>query len=1054
MENKEINNNELEEAIKKEKKSIFGFFITNFRFTYLLLFSILLFGIYASFTLPREANPEVKVPFAMVSTAFPGANPSDVEDSVTKKLEDKIKNLDNLKKYTSESALGFSSIFVEFDAGADIDTSVADLKDAVDLAKGDLPDDANNPIVTEVNFSDFPIVTYSLVGNFSDIELSRIADFLSDEFESIQDVSRVDILGDTKREFQVIVKKDDLEKYKLSPGIIANAISLNNFNLPAGDIEVDNFNYNIRIKGKFNNIKDLSDIVITSVGETPIYLKDIATILDGYKDKLTESRIGFPKIKPKNTISLQIFKKTGGNIINIVTESQEKISELEKNNLLPKNLIIQKTNDNAVFIKDDLRTLGTSALQTMALILFILMMVLSFRGAVITALSIPLAFLITFGIMAIQGSTLNSLALFSLVISLGLMVDNSIIIIEGIAEYISKYNKSPYEASLLSVWNYKKPIISGTLTTVAAFLPMLLVSGIMGQFIQVLPKTITATLLSSLFVALVLIPTLSTRFLKSNKNEQGFRNKKRHVFVEKHLNKLKKYYTEYLESILHNKKKKKKVLITVWVAFALSLAIPFSGFLRVEMFPPIDNDYFIINIKLPPGTSIKKTGEFTTKVEKIVDQIPELDNYVSNIGTSASVGSTKDIHKSPLTNNSHKSSIIVNLTDKKDRKKKSFEIAEDLRKKLSTIQEADIKVEELGAGPPTGDPIEVRITGNDFKKLIDISSQVKIALSKIKGTINIKDNVSNSSGDFVFSIDRPKASFYGLTTAEIAGAVRNAVFGLEASSITVDSDDIDITIKYDENDFKDIEDLKSILIFNKKGEAIRLSQVAKVSLEPSVLSINHRNGDKVVVVNSAIVKGANLQKILTEFNSQIETIKLPQGFSIGVGGEVEDIDRSFREIFLSMILAIILISFILVLQFNSFKQPFIILLTLPLAIIGVIFGLVILGLPFSFTAFLGIVALSGIVVNDAIVLIDKINKNINHGMEVIPAIIDGGKTRMQPIILTTLTTVAGVFPLIFASELWIGLSVTVIFGLSFASFLTLIIIPLLFQSFFEKNNQI
>lgn len=1051
MENNSIENNsqnkELEKAVLKESKSFFGFFITNFRFTYLLLLAIVLFGTYASLTLPREANPEVKVPYAMVTTTFPGANPSDIEDSITDTLENEIKNLDNLKKYTSSSALGFSSIFVEFEAEADIDTSISDLKDAVDIAKADFPDDANEPIVTEINFSDFPIVTYSLVGDFSDIELNRIADFLSIEFESIQDVSRVDILGDTEREFQIIVKKDNLEKYGLSLGAIANAVALNNFNLPAGDIEIDGFNYNIRIKGKFTNIEDLGNIVVTSIGETSLYLKDIALVVDSYKDKTTESRIGFPEVKPRNTISLQIFKKTGGNIINIVEESQKKITELESENLLPENLEIEKTNDNAVTIKNDLKTLGTSALQTMILILIILMMVLSFRGALITAFSIPLAFLITFGVMALQGSTLNSLALFSLVISLGLMVDNSIIIIEGIAEYISKHKKTPYEASLLSVWNYKKPILSGTLTTVAAFLPMLLVSGIMGEFIQVLPKTITATLLSSLFVALIILPTISTRFLKAEGSGEDFRNKKRHLFIEKHMNRLRNLYAGYLESILNNEKKKRKLLNGVWIAFAISLMIPLSGFLGVEMFPPIDNDYFVINIELTPGTTIEKTSQFTKKIEDIINKIPDLDNYVTNIGSAASVGSTKDIEKTPNSNNSHLSSMIVNLVDKEKRGKKSYEIAKDLRKELDGIKEARVKVEEPGAGPPTGAPIEVRITGNNFKDLIGISDQVKSALSDIKGTINIEDNVSDSSGDFVFSVDRQKASFYGLTTAEIANAVRNAVFGLEASSITIDSDDIDITIKYNEHDFKDIEDLKNILIFNRQGKSVKLSQVADVSLEASVLSVNHRDGDKVIIVTASIVKDANLQKILAEFKTKSEKIEIPQGFKIEVGGEVEDIDKSFKEIFLSMILSVILISFILVLQFNSFKQPFIILLTLPLAIIGVIFGLVILGLPFSFTAFLGIVALSGIVVNDAIVLIDKINKNINHDMELIPAIINGGRTRMQPIMLTTLTTVAGVFPLIFASELWIGLSVAVIFGLSFGSFLTLIMIPILYQSF-------
>ncbi|MDA3839857.1 MAG: efflux RND transporter permease subunit [Patescibacteria group bacterium] len=1044
---------ELEKALEKEKKSFFGFFITNYRFTYLVLLIIFVFGFFAVSTLPREANPEIKVPYALVSIVFPGANPSDVEDSVTNKVEKEIKNLDNLKRYTSGSALGFSSIFVEFEAEADIETSIADLKDAVDLAKPELPSDASDPVVSEINFSDFPIVTYSLVGDFSDVELHKIAGFLEDEFETIKNVSRVDILGDIEREFQIIVKKDDLSKYNLSIGRIANTISLNNFNLPSGDIEIDNFNYNIRVKGRFENIDDLSNIVVASISETPIYLRDVATVIDTFKEKTTESRIGFSGTSPKNTISLQIYKKTGGNILDIVDESQYKISMLQEDNRLPENLLIQKTNDNAVFIKEDLKTLGTSALQTMFLILVILMMVLSFRGSLITAMSIPLAFLITFIIIKLQGGTINSLALFALVISLGLMVDNSIIIIEGIAEYSSKHKKNACHSSLLSVWNYKKPIISGTLTTVSAFLPMLLVSGIMGEFIQVLPKTITAALLSSLFVSLVLIPTLSSRFLKIERSKDGdsLRNKKRHLWVEARMNRIKNLYSNYLNSVLPSKKKRRRLLASVWILFVISLLVPIFGMLRVEMFPPIDNDYFVVNIKLPAGSALDITKNVASNIEKIINEIPELDNYVTNLGTSASIGMTEGASSGASSNNSHLASITVNLTDKDKRKKKSFDISSGVREEIKDIREAEVTVEEIGAGPPTGAPIEVRISGNKFKELIALGDEVKSVLSGIGGTINVVDNVSDSSGDFVFSIDRQKASFYGLTTVDVANAMRNAIFGKEASLITIDSEDVYITIKYAENDFKDIEDLKNILIFNQKGESIRLSQVADVSLEPSVLSINHLDGDQVVTINASLVEGGDLQKILTEFDEKQKNIELPEGFSIKVGGEVEDIEQSFREIFYSMILAVILIAFILVLQFNSFRQPLIILLSLPLAIIGVIFGLLILGLPFSFTAFLGIVALSGIVVNDAIVLIDKINKNINHGMEMIPAIIEGGQARMQPILLTTLTTVAGVFPLIFASELWIGLSVAVIFGLSFGSLLTLVVIPILYQGLTDKK---
>ncbi len=1052
MELKEKIAEELKVAVEKEKKSFFGFFITNFRFTYLILAIIIILGSYSILNLPREANPEIKVPFASVTTVFPGANPTDVEESITNKIEQRVKNVDNIKRFTSSSGLGISSIFVEFEAEADIKSSIDDLKNAVDLVKPDLPEDANDPVVSEINFSDFPIVTYSLVGDFSDLEMNEIAEYIQENFESIRNVSRVEILGGVQKEIQVILDKENLKKYNLSLGRIANSISLNNFNLPAGDMEIDDYNYNIRVSGKFNSLNELKNTVITTISETPIYLKDIATILETTQEKTSESRIGYPDNLPQNTISLQIYKKTGGNILEIVEESENKVEELKNSAFLPDNLTIEKTNDNAVFIREDLKTLGTSALQTMFLILVILMMVLSFRGSLITALSIPLAFLITFSVMKLQGATLNSLALFSLVISLGLMVDNSIIIIEGIAEYISKHKKSSCHAALLSVWNYKKPIIAGTLTTVSAFLPMLLVSGIMGEFIQVLPKTISAALLSSLFVSLVLIPTLSTRFIKIEEGKsEDYRNKKRHVYISNKIEKLKSFYTVFIKDILLNKSKRKKILIAVWVAFFISIAVPISGMLRIEMFPAIDNDYFVVDIKLPAGSSIDRTRTIVDVVEKEIRNINELANYVSGIGTNSSLGMVGGPGQMGSTN-SHLASITVNLSDKDERKRKSFEISEDLREKLEIIKEAEVNIQEVGAGPPSGAPIEVRVIGNDFSELVKISEEVKNTLRNIEGTINIVDNISDSSGDFVFSVDRQKANFYGLSVVDVASEMRNAIFGTKASSISIDGDDRDIVLKYNDSEFKNIENLKDISIFNQRGEEVKLGQVSQVSLEPSVLSINHLDGDMVVVVNASTVEGANLQKILSTFDEESQKIDLKPGIEIRVGGETEEIAQSFREIFLSMILAVILIAFILVLQFNSFKQPLIIIFTLPLSIIGVVFGLVVLGLPFSFTAFLGIVALSGIVVNDAIVLIDKINKNVEFGMERIDAIIEGALARMQPIILTTLTTVAGVFPLIFASELWIGLSISVIFGLTFASTLTLVMIPILYLSFTDKEK--
>jgi len=1046
---KENLKNNLDEALVQEKKSWVGFFIRKYRFTYLILFAILVGGIFSLFTLPREAEPEVKIPYAVVTTVYPGATPKDVEDLITNKIEDKVGNLENLNSYTSNSGEGVSSVFVEFNADADLQESFRKLREAVDEAKPNLPSESETPVVMEINFNNMPIVTYSLVGDYDEVELKKFADDIQKRFEKINDVSKTEIMGGLTREFQVIVGQTKLVNFNISLGQIINSIQTGNFSLPAGNIDIDGFKYGVRVKGKFTDAEQLNNIVVATYDDSPIYLEDVAEVKDGFKEITTESRIGFKDESAKNTISLQIYKKTGGNIINITTDAQKITNQLYQDKTLPDNLRIVKTNDNSVFIKEDLSTLGTSGIQTVILITIILMLILSFRGALITALAVPITFLMSFIFLKIQGMTLNSMVLFSLVLSLGLMVDNAIVIIEGINEYATKHNRPILEAALLSVWNFKWAITSGTMTTVAAFLPMLLVSGILGQYLSILPKTITVTLISSLIVAVVIIPTLATRLLKKmkNGNSTGPRNKKRHHFISKIFQNLYQKYIPFMKSTLPSKRKRRMIVFGAFLIFLLAITIPFTGLMKVEMFPKVDIDYFIVNIKMPIGTVLKDTKITTEKVEKIISQIPELDNYVTNIGSSASVG-----FGGGNSNASYLSNITVNLVNKDARQLKSFEIAERIRPELENIQEAEVTVEELSAGPPSGSPIEIRIFGEDTSSLSSISEEIEDFLKNTSGVINIKDNLENSTGEFTFTVDRQKMNYYGLDLISVASTLRNALYGAKASEVNLDGEDVDITVKYNKDHFDRVNDLENILLFTPTGENIPLKQIASLKIEPSLLSINHRDGNKVAIITADIEKGVNLQEVIKKFNDKKATIELPPNFSIQIGGETEDIQKSFTETFYSMILAVILIALILVLQFNSFRQPFIIIFTLPLALIGVIIGLNILRLPFSFTAFIGIVSLSGIVVNDAIVLIDKINKNIANGMEFFEAIVDGGVSRMQPIFLTSITTIAGVFPLVYSNALWLGLSIAIIFGLAFSTILTLFVVPVMYVMICSKEK--
>jgi len=1037
MQEADIQSN-LEKAFRKEEKSLFGFFIKNYRFTYLIILASIALGFFFLFTMPREADPEVKVPFASVVTVYPGANPRDVEELITNKLEEKIKDIDNLNKFSSSSGLGASSIFVEFEAEADITSSMQKLRDAVNQAKVQLPQEAEEPIVSEINITDIPIVTYSLVGDFSDTELKEYADVLKQEFENIKSVSLVNILGGLEQEIQIIADQTRLANFDISLAQIIDAIKSNNINLPIGEIEIDNLEYNIRAQGKYINPDNLGDIVIATYQSSPIYLREVAKIHNTFKEQTTKSRISVGRAPPKNTISLQIFKKTGGNILSIVDDSQDAIRKLQEDTNIPADLEVLKTNDNAVYIKENIKTLGTSGAQTMVLIVVILLVVIGIRASLITSFSVPMAFLMAFIFLASSDMTLNGMVLFSLVLSLGLMVDNSIVIIEGINEYANKYGQSAYRAALLSIANYKWPIIAGTMTTISAFLPMLLVSGIMGQYLAIMPITISATLFSSLFVALVIIPTLSYRF--ANKTSKKSSHEIRILY------KFKNKYEHHLRKVLLSKSKRRLSLGAIWILFVVAILIPSQGLMQIQMFPRVDVDYFVVNVELPIGSSMKETSQIVEKIENQIMQIPELDNFVTNIGTSASIGLTDGQGGS----GSHLASITVNLTDKSERKRASYEVSQDIRESFLSFHDAKVSIEELSSGPPTGAPIEIRISGSNQNELARILFDVKNIFAQIPGVINIKDDLEDSPGEFVFVFDQAKLNYYGLTTASAASVVRNAVYGTKAGEILQNGDDIDISVKYNDKEFSSLGDLEEILLFTSRGN-INLAEIANIEIKPALLSIRHKDGENVITLRANTEIGIDLAQVLAAFQVELEKLNIPNNITIETGGEVEDIDKSFRETFLSMIVAIILIAIILVLIFNSFRQPFIIIFTLPLAIIGVIFGLLLLNMPFSFTAFIGIVALSGIVVNDAIVLIDRINKNLKIGVDFVESVVEAGLARMQPILLTSLTTIAGIFPLIYADELWRGFSISVIFGLMFATILTLFIIPIMFISLSRRR---
>ena len=1061
------------------KKSIWEFFISHYRFTFLIAIAFVLLGAFSLITIPKESNPEVDVPFAVVLTAFPGAAAQDVEELVTDILEDKILSLDEIATVTSTSLEGMSRIAVEFTASSDSDKKIDELKEKVDEAKIELPSGAEDPIVQKVRISDQSILTFALSGPFALVQLKKFAESLQDEIERISGVSRVEIAGGQKREVQVIIDKERLDSFRIPISSVTSAIQKANTDIPTGVIESADVTYVLRLAGRLQNAREVAKVPIGIQGGILVFVEDVAEVIDGYEERTSISRLSVDGNSPLPSIILSVFKVGGGNIVSLGEQVEEKIADAKKD-FLPENVEARITLNSAEFVRDDLSTLARSGMQSVLLLMLVLLLFLGWREALLTAMAIPLTFLITFFFLLAIGSTLNFLSVFALILSLGILIDSSIVIVESMHEHISKHGRTAKEAAILTLRDFQTPLLAGTLTTLFAFAPMLLMSGILGEFIKHIPITIIIVLLSSLFVAFAIVPVIGMKWLRppralmlsaavnieraaTNLSESRFsrfgRRGRIQRFREKYIKRIDlaerfgAKYEELLSSLLLSKKNKRIFTATLLLLFVLSLALPVVGILKVNMFPAQDFDIFIINISKPIGTPLEVTSQVVEPIEKLLAKDARVESFVLSIGTSAALGIDS---AAPGT---HFPNIVVNFQSINVKKQKSFDIVSEYRRTLTPLVDGDVLVTELGTGPPTGDPVLITITGDSLDILESLGKTFETMLTDIPGTRNVQTNIPESNGEFVLQIDRAKAQLYGVTTAEVAQFLQNAVQGTKATVIRREGKEMDVIVKYaldrakvvdGRTNIVDLSTLESLTITTQVGN-IPLSAFTRSEFRGGRPRIQHEAGERVVRVSSLVERGVTAREIFQEVEEQMQGVPIPAGYQVKMGGEAEDLAQSYNDMFRAMILAVFFIASALVLQFRSWRQPLFVLIIIPLALIGVFPGLVLTGLPLSFPGIIGIVALVGIVVNDAIILVDKINKNRRAAMPIFEAVKKGGVARLQPIILTTITTAVGIIPITLSAELWRSLGTSIIFGLLFSTVLTLFVVPMLYLSFAERQ---
>ncbi len=1097
----------------------------------LLTLVLAVFGITTYINMPKESFPDIKIPKIFVKTVYPGNPPVDMENLITRPLEKELHTIKGVKKLTSTSSQDNSDIVVEFKSDYDIKQALQDVKDAIDRAKSDLPDDLKmDPMAKELDASEFPILSINMYGDFSMEELRKISDDLKNDLEAIPEISKVNIKGLNDRQININVDKEKLLANNISFKKIEDAIKFENMSISGGDLVVDNTRRSVRIDGEFKSIDEMNDIIIKHEKGNIVYLRDVidgGRVVDGYVDPLTYARLD-----GQNVVSLSVVKKGGENLLAATDKINAVLKKDRKEGVIPDNMKIVITNDMSDIVKKQVNNLENSIIMGMIFVISILFFFLGLRNALFVGLAIPMSMLISFVILGLMGYTINMMILFGLVLALGMLVDNAIVVVENVYRFIDR-GHTVFEATRQAVGEIAWPIIASTATTLAAFLPLIFWPGLVGSFMSLLPVTLVVVLSASLFVALVIVPTFIIIFVKEENQEHPPLKKKvlrsllimaviiipgyavhiywlanftlfmavltalNYAFLYKwsvkfqgsFLSWLENYYLKVLNWALSGHKPR-------WLlggGFVLLVATVFffkSAGGDVLFFPNNQPRYLNITMKLPIGTDIDSTNNFATFINKKLDRILAKDSsIVKSVLTTVGKGAVGEREMS-FGNTPEKALITVTFIDyDKRRNHRSTseimkEIADSLIGKYPGVQ---ISVEKNKMGPPTGKPVNIEISGKDYPSLIKWSDSLMafIENSGIPGIEELKRDLDNGKPELIIDIDREKARRFGMSTAQIASTIRTSLFGKEISDFKEGEDKYPIRLRYSKKYRDNISSLmnQNIIFRNNRGKLMEVpvSAVASFSYSNTYGSVNRKDMDRVITVYSNVLEGYNANKINAQLRTLLAGFHLPEGYKVSFTGEQQDQNEAADFLMRALAIAISLIFLILVTQFNSFAKPFIIMISVLFSTIGVFGGLATFHMDFVIIMTgIGIISLAGIVVNNAIVLIDyidllKARRKKELGMEpeenlpieeTIQCVVRAGNTRLRPVLLTAITTVLGLVPMAIGlnisfgklltkfdpnfyiggenADFWGPMSWTVIFGLTFATFMTLVLVPVMY----------
>ncbi|HAR63189.1 MAG: AcrB/AcrD/AcrF family protein [Candidatus Margulisiibacteriota bacterium] len=1037
--------------------------IKNYLTVFVLVALIAITGTIAYITMPRESAPDITIPYVIVQTVYVGVSPADMETLVTNRIEKKLKALENVKSIKSVSADNVSVVTIEFASGTDISDAVRKVKDKVDQAKPDLPADAEDPQVIELNFSNIPILVLNISGDEGLVRLKSLADNLQDKIEAVKGVLDVTMAGDLNREILILPDMHQLQKYNLSLNSISQAIQASNINIPGGTLDIGESRYLIRIPGELKDTKVIENVVIDSVGGAPIYLRDVAKVYDTFKEKTSYSRLD-----NKASISLSIQKRSGENLIAIAAKIKKIIDETKLT--LPPSTKIDILADQSTKIRDMVNELENSIILGLILVVLALFFFLGVRNSMFVATAIPLSMLISFNVLQMMGITLNMVVLFSLILALGRLVDDSIVIVENIYRHMQE-GYSRVEAAKVATHEVAWPVISSTATTIAAFIPLIFMPGIAGEFMKYIPIVVITTIASSLFVALVINPVFCACFMsvhgsKLEKDEES------EVYVEKSV--IVSFYRKVLIKALRYKKATILISVLAFVTSIIIFRVANAGF---EFFPSVTPEEVYIDISTPEGSTLDYTNSVMSSIETFLfthSNISRVTTMVGSQGGGFAIGA----------DNSSKGRIIVEFKEVEARSESPLKTIAWIREKIKKIPGAEIEIIKESMGPPTGAPIGVKVTGEDYAILSLYTKKIKNMMNAMGGIVDIKDDYSKGRQEINIDIDSDKASIVGANTAMIASTIRTAIQGSKISVFREGSEEYDITLQLQKDQRADMGSIEQLIINAKQGVQVPLRELATVSTRGGINAINHFDSDRVITIEAAPAEGFLAAERMKAISGKLSSMQLPAGYKADFVGENETRQEMANYLLKAFVVALLLIAIVLVTQFNSLLLPFIIMFSIVLSLIGILLGLVIFQKPFGIVMTgIGIISLAGVIVCNAIVLIDFIQQLRERGFDKYSAVINAGAARLRPVLLTAITTILGLVPMTFGinfdfkvffenlfsgnfaglikvidlggqtTEFWGSMGSAVTIGLATGTILTLIVVPALYIVFDDMKEK-